>query len=322
MMSGGALTLLVRLEGGETASKPGRILQVQQHGSSVLLFSVIVVIIGGTGSWILRGGIPTFGMAFSRLLSMAGLRAQTEAGIVMIPLALITALALRLGLFPFPFSSRRTARRLRGSSLLLFLAVFLPSSLWAISTVYAAVPEEVGAILPIGTALLGLVALLTGGFWLQTEWQAGALAGHLLQAYCGLGLIALAIGGPTVLGPHLIQSAIVAGAVVAWEYRVHNVLGSSDLSKWAEGYRNQPLLWKLHLLVILMAIPWPGTPSGNVWLLALGRDLMIGSGFGLLTMAGVLLVAAGMLRSMHKVASRIGDASVAPSQPRVRMRDA
>lgn len=313
MMSGGALTLLVRLEGGETASKPGRILQMQQHGSSVLLFGVIVVLVGGSGSWMLRSGMTTFGMTFGRLLSMAGLRAQTEVGIVMIPLAMIATLALRLGLFPFPFSSRRTARRLRGSSLFIFLAFFLPSSLWAISKLYVVVPEEVSAVLPIGTALLGVTALITAGLWLQTEWQVGALAGHLLQAYAGLGLIGLAIGGTAVLGPHLVQTAIVAGAVVVWEYRIHNLLGSSDLSKWAEGYRNQPFLWRLHLVVILMAIPWPGTPSGSIWLLALGRDLLIGSGMGVLTIAGVGLVAAGMLRSLQKVASRTTEASLATS---------
>jgi hypothetical protein len=313
MMSGGALTLLVRLEGGETASKPGRILQMQQHGSSVLLFGVIIMLVAGSGSWILRSGMATFGISYGRLLSMAGLRAQTGAGIAMVPLAMIAAVALRLGLFPFPFSSRRTARRLRGSSLLIFLALFLPSSLWAISKLYAGMLEDVGAILPIGTALLGVTALITGGLWLQTEWQVGALVGHLVQAYIGLGLIGLAVGGPAVLGPHLVQTAIIAGVVVVWEYRIHSLVGSSDLSRWAEGYRNQPSLWKPHLLVILMAIPWPGTPAGNVWLLALGRDLLLGSGIGLLTVAGVGLVVAGMLRSLQKVASRTAEASLVAS---------
>jgi hypothetical protein len=319
MVSGGALTLLVRLEGGETASKPGRILQMQQHGSSVLLFGVVVVLAVGAGTWKLQSEVPTFGQTFGRLLSMAGFRAQTEAGIVMIPLGMIATLAFRLGLFPFPFSARRTTRRVRGGTLLVFLAVFLPSSLWAITKLYGLVPEEMSTLLPVSTALLGVIALVTGGLWLQTEWQVGALAGHLVQAYLGLGLIGLAIGEPGILGPHLVQTAILAGVVVVWEHKIHRTLGSSDLSRWAKGYKSQPSLWRLHLLVILMAIPWPGTPSGKVWILALGRDLLIGSGLGLVTVAGVGLVAFGMLRSLEKVAARVTEEPFATSPDLSRM---
>jgi hypothetical protein len=182
-----------------------------------------------------------------------------------------------------------------------------------VAKLYGTAPVETSGFLPISSALLGIIALITGGLWLQTEWQAGALAGHLLQAYLGLGLIAWAIGGGVVLGPHLLQTAIIAGAIVLWERRIRDALGSSDMSKWADGYRNQPYFWKLHLLISLMAIPWPGTPSGEVWLLALGRDLWIGSGLGLLTVVGVLLVAVGMLRSLRKVASRITEESFATS---------
>jgi len=313
MVAGGALTLMVRLEGGETASKPGRILQMQQHGSTFLLLCLTVLVVAGTGNWNLNGPGHTDDqstiLGLERLFSAAGIRGGRQAGEMTLLLSVPALLVLRLGLFPLPFSLRRTARRLRGRSLLLFVGFFLPSSLIAVSRFYSHIGIVGGSRLAVVTAGLGLISLISGALWLQAEWKTGALIGHLAQVYLGLGLIGLAIGGPSVLRPHLLQTALVLTAAVIWESKIRSELGESDLSKCGDGYLGDPLFTKLHLGVILLSVPWPGTPSGRIWMLVLGRDMLSGSGLGLLTLAGVILTSAGMARSLGKILGRSLEAS-------------
>ncbi len=308
MIAGAGLTLLVRLEGGRTASKSGRILQIQQHSSSILLLAMSVFLVAAMGNWHVGAsdgpGAESLGHGAERMLSAAGFPHAAglwkRISVVLLP----AIIALRLGIFPFPFSLRRTARRLDGGPLAVFLALFLPTSLWAISRYYVIFVSHVGSELVVAIAGLGAVSVISGGFWLQTEWKVGPLAGHVAQVYLGLGLIGLALGGQGLLGPHLVHSAVVLAVLTIWGTRTQGELGSTDLSTWAEAYRTVPRLRSMHVLAICAAIPWPGTPAGNVWMTALGSDLLAGIGIGVIALGGVVLTTAGLCRSLSKIVAR------------------
>lgn len=311
IVSGGALTQLVRREGGETSGKPGRVLELQQHASSVLLVLVIAAIVAAADAWNLSESPSGYHVKdrVTRLLSAAGLRAGASAWDLWLTLFVVSAAALRLGVFPFPFSLRRSARRLHGIPLLAFLAVFLPGSLCALARLGFCVAGLGGSSLSAAAMALGCVVLVTGALWLQVEWLGESIMGLVAQCYVGLALLAIGSGDSVRTTMVILQGAIASGAGGLWTMRMRQLARTSDLAKAADGYARHSELQLWHGLFVMVACPWPGSPGGLVWMYVIGRSLAAGTGFGLAVLLGILLLCCGLFRSIGKVGVRLSRVS-------------
>jgi len=306
-IAGGALTLLVRLEGGETASKPGRILQIQQHASTVLLFGFLVFLFHCSESWILGGAVsesPANSQKAFRIMASAGIQHASQWWPLIITVWLSFIISLRLGIVLFPFSLRRTSRRLGGAVLFVFLGVFLPTSVGAFGTLYSHMVSEVGSMISITLGIMGAIAVFSGGLWLQTEWRLGSMAGHVAQIFIGLGLLALARGEYEILRFHILHMMVVLMLFSGFELITVRTLGSTDISSWDSAYLSHPWIRRLHIGLVCIVIPWPGTPAGTIWISALGNDFLTGGGAGLLASLGIILLFSGLIRSFIRVIVR------------------
>lgn len=306
-IAGGALTLLVRLEGGETASKPGRILQIQQHASTILLFGFLVFLLQCSESWVLgsnsAGSLIDSQKAF-RIMASAGIQHARRWWPLVITVWLTLIITLRLGIVLFPFSLRRTSRRLGGGVLFVFLGIFLPTSIGAFGMLYSHMVTEVGSMISITLGIIGAVAVFSGGLWLQTEWRLGSMAGHVAQIFVGLGLLALARGDYEILRFHIFHMMVVIMFFALFEIESVRTLKSSDIASWDSAYISNPHMRRWHVGIICAVIPWPGTPAGRIWVSILANDFLTGGGAGILASAGIILLFSGMIRSFIRVNMR------------------
>ena len=306
-VAGGALTLLVRLEGGETASKPGRILQIQQHASTVLLLGFLVFLLQSSGSWLLRDSVSMSHVIAQKaysIMASAGIQHARSLWPLIIAVWLSLIISLRLGVVLFPFSLRRTSRRLGGIILFVFLGIFLPTSVWAFGLLYSYILPEAGSVITIALGIMGALAVFGGGLWLQTEWRLGSMAGHIAQIYVGLALLAIARGSFSILKYHSVHTMIVFIIFALFEMVAVRTLGSTDIASWDASYLHNPLIRRLHAGTICAVFPWPGTPAGSIWISAMGNDFITGGGAGLLASLGIILLFSGMIRSFIRVNSR------------------
>jgi hypothetical protein len=307
LVSGAALTVLVRREGGETSGKPGRILELQQHAASVFLFLVVAGSVTVTTGWAMPG-VGGWRMSDGRILALlsgAGLAHGVGVWHTGAAVLLTATAALRLGLFPFPFSLRRSARRLQGFPLLMLLAVFLPASMIALLRLHVALHADSGSLLAASFGLLGCVALVTGALWLQVEWLAESVLGQVAQCHLGLALLGVGFGNPTLVTLVVVQMAVALVAGGMWTIRMRSLVQTADLATAADGYARHRELGMWHMLFVVLAIPWPGTPGGQVWMAILGRSMASGTGVGVLVLVGVVLLFCGLFRSIGKVCTRL-----------------
>lgn len=306
MVSGAALTMLVRREGGETSGKPGRILEMQQHAASALLLALVPAVVHASGTWSLDARPASFGDRACSLLAAAGVREGRAAWNLVIASLVALIAALRLGIFPFPFSLRRSARRLQGVPLLALLAVFLPCSIAAVGRLHSALHGTAGSLTP-AVAALGCVAVVTGALWLYVEWLAESVLGEVAQCYAGLALLSFVFDDATLTSRVVVQGAIALIAGAAWATRMRDLLHTSDLSKVSRGYEGAGELHATHAVFVVVACPVPGTPGGQVWMGILGRHTASGTGFGLVVFLGAALLCAALVRSIRKASTRLRD---------------
>ncbi len=299
--SGVALTAMVRREGGETSGKPGRVLEAQQHAASVLLLVLLAALVTVGQDWDLGRLAPRVSTGVAFILSSAGLRHGPLVWNRVATVVLVSLVALRLGLFPFPFSLRRSTRRLRDLPLAVLLAVFLPTSMIALSKVFDALYRSAPGVVP-ATAALGCVALVTGALWLRVEWLAESVLGHVAQSYMGLALISLSLRDPGLTRRVVLHAvfAVLAGSL--WAMRLRQQVGSSDLSKAGPGYAAHRELALRHAVFCLLSCPLPGTPGGTVWMGVLGQGIAGGRGVSVVVFVGIALLYCALFHSMGKVA--------------------
>lgn len=303
VLSGVALTRLVRQHGGETSGKPGRVMEIQQHAASVLLFALTPLLVAAAQDWTMDVGSPLARARVDQILSGAGIRCAGSRWVTGSAWAVAAIASLRLGLFPFPFSLRRSTRRLSGVPLVSLLAAFMPSS--AVAVVRLSQQIRGGEGLDPVLGFVGCVALLTGGCWLRVEWLAESMAGHVSQ--CMTGLILLASGcqdRSLVVGvaTHAALAALVGGA---WSSLLRRAGGSSDLAKVAARYRTLPELAPMHAVFVLVSCPIPGTPAGRAWMELAATALASGSPGGLLIIAGVCVWCWALLDGLRRVGIRM-----------------
>ncbi|MBN1424186.1 hypothetical protein JXA88_06495 [Candidatus Fermentibacteria bacterium] len=321
VVSGGSLTYVVRREGGETSGKPGRVLELQQHISSVLLLLALAGIVVVGQSWDLAASPPVHRLWDRIMWLLAGAGVQKSARIwdAVLTTLVASAAVFRLGVFPFPFSLRRSARRLHGIPLLILLAVFLPTSMCAVARLSFGA-ETYGAIsLGSVATILGAIALVTGALLLQAEWLGESIIGLVAQCYVGLALLGIGSGESMRTTMVVIQASIACGVGGLWTMRLRSLAQTSDLAKASGGYARHRELQLWHGVFVMAACPWPGTPGGLIWMCVLGRSIAAGTGFGLVVLLGITLLYCGLFRSIGKVSVRLGlvGATPAPSPQRM-----